>query len=55
MQGQRGFNRRRHNTQHANIEYKMKIDLPSFDGLMDEEEFLDWASKVEIILNMQTF
>lgn len=30
-----------------NTQYKMKIDLPSFDERLDVEEFLDWASKVE--------
>ena len=41
VRGRMGLNQGRHNLHQENMEYKMKIDLPSFDSRMDMEEFLD--------------
>ena len=29
----------------------MKVELPSFDGCLDMEAFLDWISEVEHFIN----
>ena len=29
------------------IDYRMKIEIPQFDGLFMIEEFLDWLAEVE--------
>ena len=45
--GQRHGRRQRHQRNHGNRDFKIKIDFPQLDGHLHIKDFLDWLHTVE--------